>query len=91
MNKYPVKSVVRLSVLFSTIANDTPIDPTTVTLRILHPDGTETDILTADLTHSSTGSYYYDFITLNEGRYRYRWQGDGAIVAATTWKDFYAN
>jgi uncharacterized protein YfaS (alpha-2-macroglobulin family) len=83
MNTYQPGNIVTLAVLFTT--NDVPpipADPTTVTLRVTDPSGTETAYTGGQLNHTSTGDYSMDLEVLANGYWNYRWEGLGAIIAA---------
>lgn len=86
--EYPVQSVTRISVAFTNAAG-APTDPTSVTLRIVKPDRTETVIPNGSITKSGTGAYHYDYTIAAQGKHSYRWQGDGVVIAATASRDFY--
>lgn len=69
--------------------NGTPTDPTTVTLVVTSPTGTEDTYTQADgdFTHSSTGVYSIDIACTEAGTWSYEWTGTGAAsdVQAGTW------
>lgn len=79
---YPVTSIARLSVSF-TLANGTPADPTTITLMIGKPNGTSETVTGGSIVRDGTGEYHYDYTVDQEGLHSYRWQGTGAVEAAT--------
>lgn len=56
-------------------------DPTTVTIIIERPDGTQTIAATA-AAHSSTGHYSFDYAITAEGLFFIRWEGTGTLQAA---------
>lgn len=76
----------RISVLFTADTPPEPADPSIVTFRLLRPDGTVTTLVYTDgnngLKRADTGSYYYDLEFGQHGRYRWRWEADGAVLAA---------
>ena len=82
----------RLTVTFTNLAG-TAADPTTVTFRLVRPDGTVVTYSTADspatITKSSTGVCYTDYAIAVSGRHVYLWSGTGAIVTAEQ-GEFYA-
>lgn len=55
-------------------------DPTTVTLKVLKPDGTTTTY--AAPTHASTGVYEQDVTFADGGDYWLRWESTGAPTVA---------
>lgn len=82
-NAYDVDDGIRLSVAFT--VSDVNTDPTTVTLKVQEPDGTETPYTytLAEVTKSAVGVYYKDIIVDSSGAWFYRWEGTGTVVAAT--------
>lgn len=81
---YIVGQVATLSASFVDDAGD-PINPTTVTLRIQVPDGTETAYVygtDVDLIRDSTGEYHRDYELTTKGVYFWRWEADGNVVGA---------
>lgn len=56
-----------------------PADPTTVTLTVKAPDGTEQDV---EVTRNSLGEYSGVVEPDQSGMWRYRWAATGALVAA---------
>jgi hypothetical protein len=83
MNTYQIDSEVTLSTLFTASDGVTPIDPTTVTLYIVAPDGTEMELTGSDLAHPSTGSFSYGVLVNQSGIWIYKWQGAGAVDVTT--------
>jgi VCBS repeat-containing protein len=80
VNTYVRGQAVRLTGTFRDITG-TLANPTTVTLTVARPDGTNP--ATAPLTSVSTGVYAFDLTLDAEGTWAYRWAGTGAVVAAT--------
>lgn len=72
---YVVGDQVGLSVVFLNAAG-VATDPTSVTLRIQDPAGTQT---TPAATHVSTGNYTYTFTATSAGRYIFKWTGTGTV------------
>jgi hypothetical protein len=58
-------------------------DPTTVTLKVLAPDGTTASYTYAlgQILKAGQGDYYYDTTFTAEGDYARRWEGTGACIA----------
>lgn len=75
---YYVGSLVQLSVLFTNVAG-VPSDPTTVTVVVTAPDGTQ--VTYSSPTHTGTGTYTQNVPSTQVGSYNYEWFGTGAIVA----------
>lgn len=84
MNEYPYGATVRLktSTPFANAAG-TATDPTTITLRVLAPDGTETSYTYAggQLTRVAAGDYYRDVTVTQVGTWTQRWEGTGTVAA----------
>lgn len=83
MNTFAAGQRVRLSVAFANAAG-TAADPAEVTLKYRDPRGT---IVTktygaAEVTKDSTGNYHFDVDVSIPGRWFYRYEGTGALVAA---------
>lgn len=57
-------------------------DPTTLTLTVKAPDGTEATYSGGQVVQTSTGSYYADVPVTAEGQWKYRWAATGTVVAA---------
>ena len=70
----------RLSVIFTVGGTNT--DPTTISLTVQDPTGTNTSYTTGDVTKASTGSYYKDVTVNIEGTWAWRWAGTGSVIAA---------
>lgn len=81
VNSYDIGNIVRLSAAFTDISG-VPTDPSTVTLTIRLPDLTVVTKVGGDLTHPSTGSFYYDYTPPQSGTYYYRYAGTGVCTAA---------
>lgn len=78
-NVYDVGDQVRLTATFRATADDSLVNPTTVTLKVKSPAGTVT---TPSATSSSTGIWTYDLDLTLEGNWYYRFVGTGAVKAA---------
>ena len=81
MNTYQSGNTIVLSAQFSAVVGGAPVDPTSVTLRVVDPNGVETDY-TTQITKLGTGSYTYALQVLTSGYWNYRWEGLGAVFAA---------
>jgi hypothetical protein len=83
-NTYDIGDLVRVSAAFAT-SGGVATDPTTVTLKVQSPAGTETTYTYAltEVTKGSVGNYYKDLTITLPGRWVYRWIGTGAVVAAS--------
>lgn len=81
-NTYDVGDVVHLTSEFT--QNDVPFDPSTVSLKVTRPDGTQASYSYAGstVTKDSTGNYHVDIAITMRGTYRYRWFSTGAGAAA---------
>lgn len=91
MNKYPFGSMVTLGANFTIVGASTPIDPTTVILRVTDPNGAETVYSGVQITRITQGQYSCNVIANTApGFWNYRWEGAGAAVAADETR-FYVN
>lgn len=83
MNVYDLDCKIRLSAAFIDAVNDTPADPTSVTLYVKTPDGSVTTYTYPDdVSKDSVGNYHYDFSTSQIGKHYYRYKGTGAVEFA---------
>ena len=77
--KHYVNAPISIPVNFKdTSGND--VDPTTVTLRVLNPWGSESTYVygtDSEVTRSDAGDYVGAFTPDLEGRWHYRWQTTG--------------
>jgi len=82
MNIIDIGNERSLDVNFTDV-NGNPIDPTTITLRVRDPDGTQ-EVFTypTQVQRSGVGAYFYIYKFTDYGIYSYRYEGDGAAVAA---------
>lgn len=80
---YQVGDLLRLKATFTDV-DGAVADPSTVTVTVLAPSGTETEKTYAagDLVRVSTGIYYYDFTVTESGRHYFTWDAGGAYVAS---------
>lgn len=62
-------------------ADGVPTDPTTTTLTVTAPDGTET---TPAPTHDGDGEYHHDQLLDQSGRWTFAWVGTGDVPASFT-------
>lgn len=85
MNIYQLETQVLLTMRFFQADGVTPADPSTVTLRILTPDGAVASYSYAggDIVRVSAGVYTYQLETTQSGRWLYKWQGDGSLEVAS--------
>ena len=81
-NQYVIGNIIRLRAAF-TDSGHTPVNPTTVTLRIEKPDATED---TPTPTNAGSGVYIHDYqppsVAGSKGIYSYRFEGTGVVQAA---------
>lgn len=81
-NYYEKGETVRITGTFT--VSDVATDPTTVTLKVQNPAGTETTYTYAagEITKSATGVYYKDISLTTSGYWYYSWIGTGTVVSA---------
>lgn len=79
-DRYVVGTIVRVSAVFD--VEDTPTDPTTVSMIARAPDGTNTTYTYAggDIEKDDTGAYHYDLTLSAAGRWYVRWIGTGTAA-----------
>lgn len=84
-NTYKRDSQVRLTATFKN-SSGTVTDPTTIKVKYKTPAGVETTktyVTDAEVVRSSTGIYYIDLTLTQTGRWHYRWEGTGTIIATS--------
>lgn len=79
MNTYQIDTAVTLSNLFTLADGVTPVDPTTVILYVIQPDGTENQYTGGELDHPSVGRFNYGVVASESGLWTYKWQGTGSV------------
>lgn len=77
ISAYTLGDQVRLSVVFTD--DNGPADPTSVLCKVKDPEGAET---TPSVARTDVGLYYADVTPDSEGRWKYRFEGTGVLVAA---------
>ena len=85
VNQYDVGDLVRVSVVFRSIGDNVPTDPTGVTMKYRLGTGSATTLVygtDAGLVKDSTGGYHVDVDVDGDGTWYYRFAGTGAIQAA---------
>ena len=80
---YDIGDKVRIKASFKNLAKELD-DPTTVTIKIKKPDGTEIPyVYDVDAVYrTETGKYYYDLTFDASGRWYWRWVGTGDVHTA---------
>ncbi len=81
---FDIGDTIRLSAAFTTTAGVAD-DPTTVTLKVKVPSGTETSyvyLTDLSLVRDSEGNYHRDLLLSTAGTYHYRWVGTGDVATA---------
>jgi len=83
INTYDIGDTIRLRATFTISGAAT--DPTTITLKVKNNSGTTSTYTYAGGTVSktSTGIYYKDISLTNDGVWYYRFEGTGAVAAAS--------
>lgn len=82
MNEYELGTTVRLETEFRDLT-DAPIDPTTVTLNIIRPDGITDSVEEGDINNPTIGSYNADYTTIVAGDHTYTWTGETPSISFT--------
>lgn len=85
-NRYSFGSVVLVSALFSVSSTNT--DPTTITLEVTDPTGTETayTYAAAQITKAATGNFTKEITGSISGYWKYCFIGAGAVIARNSYK-----
>lgn len=83
--RHYINTTVRIAVNFQD-DDGTDVDPSGVVFKAYSPSGTTTTYTystDAELSRSSTGDYYVDFVPDASGRWHYRWvlSGTGTAIA----------
>ena len=86
MDLYDVGDVVRIATSPVFSVGGVATDPSTVTLTVKEPDGTETAYTYAGggVTKAATGSYYKDVTADAAGLWAWEWVGTGNAAAAAS-------
>ena len=79
---YQIGTRVRVNASFRD-DSDVLTDPTTVVAKYREPDGTEVTVDSGDILHPSTGIYSFDIDPDAAGTWDYRFEGTGALKAAS--------
>ena len=84
MSVYTSNNVLRITGTFRNISS-TLTDPTAISFKYKKPGGSVVTLTYAGGTVSktSTGIYYVDLTLDTVGKWPYRWEGTGAVVAAS--------
>lgn len=81
MQTFSVETAVRLTAQFTDL-NNSPIDPTTVTVELTDPTNT-VNTVSVGIVRDGTGAYHYDWAGTIPGFWFIRFQGEGAVIAAS--------
>jgi len=81
-NTYDIGDGIRISGAFT--VSDVATDPSTITLRIKDASNNTARYTYAlsGVTKNNTGNYYKDITLSTAGRWFYRWEGTGNVIAA---------
>src|SRR6185312_14948772 len=84
--EWDINDAPRLQATFMD-ANNAAVDPSTVKLRIIEPDGTQDDYTYAasTITKASTGIFYVDVPVDSAGKWKFRWESTEPNVAEEGW------
>lgn len=84
-NTYDIGDQARMSGAFTTVSSGAAADPTAITVIYRKPNGVETTLVygtDAAVIKDSTGNYHADVTIDMSGRWYYRFEGTGAVIAA---------
>lgn len=83
VNSYDIGSLVTISTTFTNAAG-VPTAPTSAKLRVVDPNGNETDYVSgSSLNNPTTGVYNTTVNVLTAGMWTYRWEATGVLIAAS--------
>lgn len=82
INHYTANTLIRVKVEVDEVTNGSPIDPTTVQLKMNLPNGQIVD-LSSSISNDSVGVYHADYLPALVGLYQYEWIGTGAAQVAS--------
>lgn len=86
LNLYVVGQVVRVSVTLHTLPDNALADPSTLVLKILHPDGVTVDTYTYNTDpqpiRDSIGAYHADILVDQVGKWTYYFVSTGTAAGA---------
>ena len=86
---YDLGDTRRLQVTFKDIAGAVA-DPTTITFKMLEPDGTATTYVVpnANVTKASTGIYFVDWEFTQRGRHKAEFIGTGVVAQVVPYETY---
>lgn len=84
VNRYQEQTLIQLSVIFYNVALNLPADPSTASLFVEDPSGNVTQIASGNIVRTGVGTYYSNFFPTGPGLWKYKWQGSGTSVQATS-------
>lgn len=86
MSNFLIGNLLRFSVEFSDTDTGVPVNvgELVLTVRCLRDGGIEATrrLSLAEIDHIALGRYRCDYLPTGTGRYVYRWEATGAVVAA---------
>ena len=87
---YPVQSQITITASFLSPTNGALIDPTNVMITLTPPNGTPvTDQYpNGGIIRNGVGSYSWVYLVQETGGHVYKWQGTGAVIAASDYTFF---
>jgi hypothetical protein len=84
VNNYETHTLIALSVIFYNVQMNIPADPTTVSLWVEDPTGVVTQVSSLNIVRTGVGTYYANFMPTSPGLWKYKWEGSGTSVQATS-------
>lgn len=85
-NRYQIGNTTLLTVSFANAATGTPVDPSSVTLRVLMPGQSSAVVYVygsgSEIQKTSVGNYSAEIILNASGLVNYRWEAGGAYPGA---------
>jgi hypothetical protein len=81
-NFYTPGQMAVMTGTFTSPSNGAGVAVSALTLRYKDPTGTETDIPLSSMSNPSLGVYSYALEVLTPGRWKYRFEATGSVIAA---------
>jgi hypothetical protein len=83
MNVYQIDTVIQINVTFYDVGLNQPADPATTALFVEDPNGNVTQIASNLIVRTGIGSYYFNFLPPEPGKWIYKWEGTGTVIATS--------
>src|SRR5215471_2315794 len=93
MSEYEIDTAIVIQGIFTNALTGVYADPTSITLYLLDPNGTETTQAWPgfNIVRDSIGHFHYILTPSIAGVWTYKWQGIGAVAATSKDTQFTVN